>query len=95
MREIRHQAAGILARNHCRRLRKRPKNKTPPGRQDLWQIWKGAFPRPSFGSRRKENNYRFKFRLDGLALRKATNARPNRPVPSNSREDGSGVRLLG
>src|ERR1035437_725367 len=35
--------------------------------------------------------YECKTRPDGLAFRKATNARPSRPVPSKSRLLGSGV----
>ena len=57
---------------------------------------KGTLPRPfllPFNSEEQEEqtDYECKTTPDALALRKATNARPSRPVPSNSREDGSGV----
>lgn len=59
-------------------------------------IGKGTLPRPSllpFDSeeQEKQTDYECKTMPDGFAFRKATNARPSSPVPSNSREDGSGV----
>jgi hypothetical protein len=41
--------------------------------------------------REEQIGYECRIKLDGLALRKATNARPSKPVPRSRREEGSGV----
>ena len=48
----------------------------------------GQFAR---GETRGTNYYMPNTAPDALALRKATNAKPRRPVPSNIRDAGSGV----
>ncbi len=42
----------------------------------------------------RQNDYECKTSPDDLAFRKATNARPRSPVPSKSRDEGSGVAKL-
>jgi len=52
----------------------------------------GTSPCPSFSEEQEEaNGYRFNIRRDGFAFRKATNARPSRPVSRSKRLLGSGM----
>jgi len=57
---------------------------------------KGTFLYPSllpFDSeeQKERGDYECRTRPEDFAFRKATNARPRRPVPSNNRDEGSGV----
>ena len=76
-----------------------PSKKTNPTRFDgAVGGLKGTFPCPSFPEEpEKQMDYMFRCKTGraGFAFRKATNARPRRPVPSRSKLLGSGVGANG
>ncbi len=82
---------------NCHKLSRFPVQPQRVPLKESGAMKKDTFPCP-FSLRREKQvereNYRPKFRPDALAFRKITNAKPSRPVQSNSRDDGSGVTPL-
>ncbi len=69
----------------------------PPSPFHLFGRIQGKAENSSLTSHSEEQeaqaDYECKTRPEGLFLRNNANARPRNPVPSNSREEGSGVAL--